>query len=285
VSAGSAAGAGVLVEPCSERYSFCVHPRRHGILSVTGRPDLTAASIALVFALALSPALGAQERPDLTGIWGNNPAEGRGGRGAFWPDDVPYTALGRAKVDRYHALVDPRGEIPGEFCVGRGMPASALASGGYPMEIIQRPEQVTIIYELYTEVRRIYTDGRVVDQRDLFATRNGFSTGVWEGDTLVVTTTNLKEAVDQASAHSAEATIVERYRLRADEGGRRVLGLELTLTDPAFYERPVTVTKTWAETKDGQMLLYECTEPEWEEHLEQLEKAAAQAPPEPVTHD
>jgi hypothetical protein len=211
--------------------------------------------------------------PDLSGIWTSH----RSGtaRAPTWPEDAPYTDEARAKIEAYRALVEPSGLIPGEFCVGRGMPASMLSSGGYPMEIIQRPEQITIIYELYTEVRRVHMDGRTVDPRDLFATRNGHSTGRWEGDTLVVATTHLKEAVDQASPHSGEATIVERYRLGRDAEGQTILNAELTLTDAKFYEAPVAVTKTWAAMDNGRMLLYECNEPAWEEHIEQLRKAAA----------
>jgi hypothetical protein len=233
----------------------------------------------------LAAAAYAQERgagvlPDLTGVWTTYRGEGRA-RGAVWPEDAPYTDEARAKIAAYRALVEPRGEIPGEFCVGRGMPASMLSSGGYPMEIIQRPEQVTIIYELYTEVRRVYMEGygRPVDAADLFATRNGHSTGRWEGDTLVVETTFLKEGVDQASAHSAEAAITERYRLSADADDRKILTAELTLVDPKFYTAPVTVTKTWAAMEDGRMLLYECTEPAWEEHLRKLGEAAGASLP------
>ena len=211
--------------------------------------------------------------PDLSGIWTTYRAEA-GARAPDWPEDAPYTEEARAKVAAYKALVEPRGEIPGEFCVGRGMPASMLSSGGYPMEIIQRPEQITIIYELYTEVRRVYLEGPPVDPRDLFATRNGHSTGRWEGDVLVVETTFLKEAVDQASPHSEEATITERYRLGVDDGGKKILTAELRLVDPRFYAAPVTVKKTWSAMEGGRMLLYECTEPAWEEHLEQLQHQA-----------
>ncbi len=211
--------------------------------------------------------------PDLTGIWTTYRAEA-GGRAPNWPADAPYTEEARAKVAAYKALVEPRGEIPGEFCVGRGMPASMLSSGGYPMEIIQRPEQITIIYELYTEVRRVYLEGPPVDPRDLFATRNGHSTGRWEGDVLVVETAFLKEAVDQASPHSEEATITERYRLGVDDAGKKMLTAELTLVDPRFYTAPVSVTKTWSAMEGGRMLLYECTEPTWEEHLEELQREA-----------
>ena len=175
---------------------------------------------------------------------------------------------------RYEALVAPAGDTPGGFCVGYGMPASMLRSGGYPMEIIQRPEQITVIYELHNELRRIYLDGRKPDPADLFPTRNGYSTGRWEGDTLVVETVALKQAVDQASAHSDTAVVVERYRLGSDAEGRKILTAEVTLTDPVFYTEPVTATKVWvAAESDVEMLTYECTEPEWDEYLEHLQSA------------
>lgn len=138
------------------------------------------------------------------------------------------------------------------------------------MEVIQRPEQITIIYEAHNELRRIYVDAEV-DSAELFPTRNGFSSAHWEGETLVVETVSLKEALDQRSPHSSEARIIERYRLSGEsEDGRRLLTAELTLFDPVFYTKPVEVTKTWvAAAEDLRMLSYECTEPEWEDYLDQ----------------
>jgi hypothetical protein len=227
-----------------------------------------AAGIVAVLGLGMTfdTAALADERPDFSGVWTSY----RGGPfGPTWPQNAPYTDEAREKIAAYRALVDGTGATPGEFCVGTGMPGSMLGSGGYPMEIIQRPEQVTIIYEAHTEIRRVYIEGPQVDPRDLFPTRNGFSTGWWEGETLVVETTHLKEAVDQNSAHSDEAHIVERYRLGDSEDGRKLLIAELTMTDPRFYEEPVTVTKTWQAMEGGRMLHYECTEPDWEDFLDE----------------
>jgi hypothetical protein len=227
--------------------------------------------------LVQAPLAGAQdgasaERPDFSGVWRNHrgPSIG-GGQPGMWPADAPYTEEARRKIAEYNALVEGTGSTPGGFCVGTGMPGSMLGSGGYPMEIIQRPEQITIIYEAHNEIRRIYTDGREVDPADLIPTRNGYSTGRWEGDTLIVETISLMEAVDQRSPHSEDAHIVERYRFTGkSEDGRQLLTAELTVTDPAFYTKPVTVTKTWVKAEEGtEMLSYECTEPEWEEYLRQ----------------
>jgi len=219
----------------------------------------------------------AQEAPDFSGVWRNyrGPSIG-GGLRSGWPNDAPYTDLARAKIEAHRALIEGTGMTPGAFCVGTGMPGSMLGSGGYPMEIVQRPEQVTVVYEAHNELRRIYTGGRHFDPADLIPTRNGFSTGHWEGDTLVVVTASLKEAVDQRSPHSDEAQIVERYRLGSSDDGRRLLIAELTLTDPRFYSEPVSVTKTWVEAADDvRMLLYECTEPDWENYLDRLAEDTA----------
>lgn len=146
------------------------------------------------------------------------------------------------------------------------------------MEVIQRPEQVTIIQEAHSELRRIFINQPRVAESDLFPTRNGYSTGRWEGDSLVVETSDLQESVDQGSAHSDAARVVERFRLGRDAKGRKILTDELTLTDPHFYTRPVTVTKTWIAMKPGgRMLDYECNEPTWEDHLEKLAEQAAKA--------
>jgi hypothetical protein len=234
--------------------------------------------LAIALGLALAPALHAASspHPDFSGVWTWNREAGQTGRAeSSWPRDPPLQKEAKDKVDAYKALVAPSGATPGGACVGYGMPSAMLSSGGYPMEMIQRPEQITVIYEAHTEIRRIYID-RKIDARDIIPSRDGTSFGRWEGDTLVVETIGLKEAVDQNSAHSEDAKIVERYRLGKDEKGRKILTAELTLTDPKFYTKPVTVTKKWlAAEQSTRMMPYDCTEPAWEDHLEKLRKEAA----------
>ena len=52
------------------------------------------------------------------------------------------------------------------------------------MEIIQRPEQITVIYEAHNEVRRLYFGAKVIAESDCVPDRNGYS--VAHGATLVV---------------------------------------------------------------------------------------------------
>src|SRR5262245_56647722 len=126
------------------------------------------------------------------------------------------------------------------------MPGSMLGSGGYPMEIIQRPDQITIVYEAHNELRRVYLGNRIVPDAHGLPGRNGHSSGRWEGDTLVVDTTHLIEQVVQRYAHSDQARIAERYRLITTVPGQRVLMAEMTMTDPVFYAQPVKAEKRWA---------------------------------------
>jgi hypothetical protein len=220
------------------------------------------------FAQTAAPAA----RPDFTGIWTNY--RGPGGSGGVGEGELPLREEARRKIDEYRALVDPIGDTPGGHCVGYGMPDSMLRSGGYPMELIQRPDQITIIYEAHSEIRRLYFGERIIPEGDRFAERNGYSTGRWEGDTLIVETTQLKEQVDQRFAHSDKARIVERYRLSTDEAGTAVLTAEMTLTDPTFYTEPVWAVKRWQRIPNGFLMTYECNEPAWRDHLEKLKAEA-----------
>jgi hypothetical protein len=237
------------------------------------------------------------EHPDFTGVWttgptappaapGAAPAAGAprgapapgaapaGGRGAA-AANLPYTPYAKARVEAFQKLTGGTDESPGLYCVGAGMPGAMQGAGGYPMEIFQRPEQIIIVYELHSEIRRIYFGDRNAPEADRVASRSGYSSGRWEGDTLVVETNNLVDQVDARTAHSDEATIVERYRLEGkDAQGRRILFAEMTMTDPKFYTQPVVTTKRWTEVPNGRLLPYECTAEVWYERVEELAKKA-----------
>ena len=151
------------------------------------------------------------------------------------------------------------------------MPGSMLGSGGYPMEIIQRPEQITVVYEAHNEIRRIYFGARAPDPATIFPERNGFSIGRWDGDTLIVETSHLVEQVDTAYPHSDQARIVEEYRV-SEENGTRVLTAKMTMTDPKFLTAPFTMEKKWQAIPNGIVRTYECTEPDWLDLLDRLMK-------------
>ncbi len=210
------------------------------------------------------------EQPDFTGLWESY-------RGATVVGGAPrsaqrpsFTPEAQAKVDQYRRIIAGTNHSPGNYCVGTGMPGSMLGSGGYPMEILQRPEQINITYEAHNEVRRIYLGDRVIDPEEVFPERNGYSIGRWEDDTLIVETTRLVEQIDQTYAHSDQATIVERYTLSTEEDGRNVLTAVMTMTDPVFLTEPFTTEKKWQQVPNGRLQTYECTEPDWLDILDEL---------------
>jgi hypothetical protein len=208
--------------------------------------------------------------PDFSGVW--TTYRGAGGPGAFNRDggaQAALTEMAQQKVDAYQAVTAGTNHSPGAYCVGSGMPGSMTGSGGYPMEILQHPDQINVTYEAHKEIRRIYIGDHGFDMAAIFPERNGFSVAHWEGDELVVETTHLVEQVDSRTPHSDQARIVERYSLGVEDG-RRVITNEWVMTDPVFYEAPLTGEKKWMELEGGRLLNYECTEPQWTEILERL---------------
>jgi hypothetical protein len=221
----------------------------------------------------------ADAHADLSGVWGMYLEPGQSPFAGFGPGlDLPLTPAGKKRVDAYRALVTPTSDNPGAHCLGSGMPESMMFSGGYPMEIIQRPEQITVIYEAHAEIRRLYFGAKILPEADRLPGRNGYSAAHWEGTTLVVETTALREQEDQMYPHSEQARIVERYHQETGANGARVLVAEMTLTDPLFYTRPVTAKKKWAFDPKGVLLPYECNEEAWLDRLQQLKDASHAAP-------
>lgn len=230
-----------------------------------------------VAALLFCVAAVAAERPDFTGVWTNAGRPGIGGATRAAPAEAPaLTPVGKARIDAYQKLTVGTDDSPYAWCAGLGMPSSMLSSGGYPMEILQRPEEMVIVYEAMTEIRRVYFGDRNIAEADRVPGRNGYSSGHWEGDTLVVETDNLDDQVDQrGTAHSDQARIVERYHLEGkDAQGRRILAVEMTMTDPVFYTKPLVREKRWAEMPNGHSLPYECTEAKWLDRIEEMAQKA-----------
>ena len=107
-----------------------------------------------------------------------------------------------------------------------GVPGTT--SWPYPLQIVQKPGLVLILYEAEHLFRVIPTDGET-HPVDLDPTWMGNSVGKWEGDTLVVDVTgfNDKGAVEEYR-HTAAYHVIERYRRTAYDK----LSYEATIEDP-----------------------------------------------------
>ena len=227
---------------------------------------VTPVCVCLVATAALAQTGSTAGRPDFTGVWtwnlseGENPVQTLRAQAA----DLPYTDAARPRIEEYQEMARLSLENPGSMCVQFGMPQAMLFSGGYPMEIIQRPEQITVIFEAYSEVRRIFMQPHPYSANDEWPSLIGFSSGHWDGDTLVIRTSRLKEQLTGQFPHSADAVIVERYRLRMKADGTPVIVNDWTLTDPVFYTEPISRQREWKPLSDNRHLHeYACMEDQW----------------------
>jgi hypothetical protein len=215
------------------------------------------------------PAIGeAQPRADMTGVWmgfaeDEIPADLKP---IGYPSPPPFTEEGK-KMSAYWA--EPSHNLGAQCLPWTG--AQGVVSGSYffPLEIIQKDKQVTIISELLSQVRRVYLDGRGHPE-DLERTWLGHSIGKWEGDTLVIDTIGGRAGALNGSGstviaseeaprfpYSPELHLVERIRM---VGGGQYLENTLTFTDPVMYTEPITIRRYWRRAPELAMLEYVCNE-------------------------
>ena len=146
-------------------------------------------------------------------------------------------------------------------CVTRGIYGSvARVVYGNGNRIVQAPGLVAISYEMVHDTRVIYTDGRP-HTNNAIRQYLGSSRARWEGDTLVVETTNLTDktsigANGNGLRHSDKMKMTERIRRVADD----VIQYQLTVDDPVTYPRPFTISIPLTPLDGGVLLPYDCHE-------------------------
>jgi len=220
--------------------------------------------LTLLLLTCLGSAALSQQAPEFTGVWMQDRA--RSGR---WPAELPYTSAGRAAVSTFEENYRENPFDPGRFCVFQGMPVTMFITA-YWTEFIQRPERMTIIFEISKPPRRIYTDGRGHPD-DLYPTKNGHSIGQWEDNTLVVETVGLV-AREGPVPGSEQQRIVERIRLEKDDIQGSVLVDELTIHDPIIFTEPIIITLYYTPWSDEDLLEYECSDGPWRDYLRELKE-------------
>jgi hypothetical protein len=227
-----------------------------------GKPDLNA------------PAPRAADgRPDLSGIWymrlpgtGDPAAVAPSADytaspeffniGVSLPGGLPYqpwaATLVKARVEQF-AKDDPIG-----MCKPIG--AVRLLTLPPPRKFVQLPHLFLILSERDVTYRQVFLDQRpaLTDPEPAW---NGYSTGRWEGDTLVVQTIGFRDDTwldRNGSPMTSAARITERFR-RVNYGR---VEIELTVDDPKAYTRPWTVRLTQVLAPDTELLDYHCMDNE-----------------------
>jgi hypothetical protein len=175
---------------------------------------------------------------------------------AFFRASLSLNEKGKAAKAAFDALSV---ENPESTCVGRPTPAAVISSGGYVIEIDLSQQERAIVFrsERFSEVRTVYMDGREHPaSSERFTT--GHSIGRWDGDTLVVDTTNF---TDHRSPYQigvpsgGQKHVVERYRLTED--GTHI-DFEFVLEDPEYLTQPMSHSRQLIHSPHLEMFLAGC---------------------------
>jgi hypothetical protein len=199
-------------------------------------------------------------KPDLAGIWNGDQADEKYFQNIaadFKPHEFPILPWAEALAKERTA---GGRDWPSAHCLPLGITLQDTAAIPYPLKIVQEPDVVVILFELFGEFRQIFLDGRTLP-KDPNPSWLGYSVGHWDGDTLVVDTAgfNGKAWLDVAGQPTTEALhITERFR-RRDFGH---MDLQLTIDDPKAYSKPWTVSLSWHFRPDTELLEYVCNENE-----------------------
>jgi hypothetical protein len=174
--------------------------------------------------------------------------------GASFPDGLPFQPWA-AELHRQRVASNSK-DNPDAHCLALGL--MQLHTHGQPRKMVQTPGVIVIIYEANAGLRQIFTDGRP-QPKDVEPWWFGYSTGKWEGDTLAVETTNLRDLgwLDvEGSPITTSGRILERFR-RIDYGH---LEIEVTIDDPKAYTKPWTVTVHQRIMPDTDLIEFICQE-------------------------
>jgi hypothetical protein len=127
-----------------------------------------------------------------------------------------------------------------------------------PRKVVQTEREIVLLYEANGNTRQILLDGRALP---INATPwwYGYSTGHWDGETLVIETTGFRDDVwldVDGSPLTSSGKITERWR-RPKFG---LMQVDLTIEDPKAYTEPFTVRVNHRLMPDTELMEFVCEE-------------------------
>ena len=177
----------------------------------------------------------------------------------MFPDGLPM--LPWAVELRKQRLADNSKDHPDAHCLP--LHPVQLHSHPQPRKIVQTEDLVLIIYEANGGLRQIFTDGRPLPSGwltgDVQPFWYGYSTGKWEGDTLVVETAGFNELMwldEEGTPITNTGHLTERIR-RVNFG---TLEIQITVNDPKTFTKGWTVTLAQRLMPDTELIEFICQE-------------------------
>jgi hypothetical protein len=203
----------------------------------------------------------ADGKPDLGGVWlVEKPQKELKTTAGKAPPLKPEAAALYAK--RKQAVATGKdAEDPVGLCLPHGVPR--LLSAPRPIHVLQKPKQVTVLYEANHQARMFYI-GEAVPSADNMPdpTFNGASVARWSGNALIVDTVAMNDQTwldDVGLPHSEALKIVERYEL---DGADR-LRVNITVTDPETFTAPWEMQVTYKKQPGLRFTEDACSEKFW----------------------
>jgi hypothetical protein len=161
----------------------------------------------------------------------------------------------QAEHRRVHPADSWLDRTPWDRCITyHGVPP---ISTGYnnTYQIFQTPGYVAILVENIHDVRIIPLDARP-RLREEVRQWNGDSRGRWEGNTLIVETTNYSDKTELRFPSSRNAHAIERFT----RVGENMIDYQFTIEDPTMYTRSWKAVRPMPRLKDYQIYEYACHE-------------------------
>ncbi len=164
----------------------------------------------------------------------------------------PMTPAGRERAEarRMGMTLESRGLY--ERCItgNQGPPRLPIPQNTGQSQLFQTPGYVVLITQANSEIR-IFPLHDTSDPPDRVRSWLGSSRGHWEGDTLVVETTNFHEG-----RPSPDMRLIERFARIDDD----TLLYEATVTDPTTWEAPWSVEVPWPKMDPPGLFEFACHE-------------------------
>jgi hypothetical protein len=237
--------------------------RTHIIASTTVLAAFSLAVVPLAAQNGSGPSPAAAKAPETPAGPGPRTVDGKPSLSGVWevpyvPDmsrgigTLPFTEWGEQNWKGY----DPAKFDYTAHCLPMGWTRQMNAP--MPLEIMQEPNRIAILFEAWNTFKVIPTDGRS-HPKNVDPTWMGNSVGHWEGDTLVIDTIgfNDKTRLDTIGhPHSDQMHVVERLT-RTDA---MHIAYEVTVEDPKTYTKTFTNKRTFNLKPAWELMEYACEE-------------------------
>jgi hypothetical protein len=213
------------------------------------------------------------DKPDLSGVWrGVGTVQQRGAPpppspadgpplatfrnvGAGFKEGLPMTPFAAELLKQRQAGNSK--DNPEALCLPMGI--MQFHTQGAPRKFIQTPRVLVVLYEASSGMRQIFTDGRALPKADPQPWWYGYSIGKWEGDTLIVETTGLRDGgwLDIIGSPLTDAARLTERFTRLNYGRMRI---DVTVDDPKAYTKPWTVRVNQEIMVDTDLIEFICAE-------------------------